>query len=57
MGEMCILCEEGIDSNYGKLMGTVIKAKNELGVNQFIHVCNSCQKVNGWYESALIKGA
>lgn len=56
MGEKCILCEEGIEENYGKLIGTMIKAKNEFGVNYFIHVCSGCQKIDNWYETALIKG-
>lgn len=54
---MCVLCEEEIDENYGKLKGTVIRAKNELGINEFIHVCTGCQKIDGWREAALIKGA
>jgi hypothetical protein len=57
MNEKCILCEEGIEENYGKLLGTVIRSKNELGINELIHVCNGCQKINGWHEAAAIKGA
>lgn len=56
MGEKCILCDEGIEEYYGKLKGTMIKAKNELGINEFIHVCSGCQKIDNWYETALIKG-
>lgn len=56
MGEKCILCDEGIEEYYGKLKGTMIKAKNELGINEFIHVCSGCQKTDNWYETALIKG-
>ena len=56
MSEKCILCGDGIEENYGKLMGTIIKAKNEFGINDFIHVCSGCQRINGWHEQALIKG-
>jgi hypothetical protein len=57
MNEKCVLCEEAIEENYGKLLGTVIRSKNELGINELIHVCNGCQKINGWHEAAAIKGA
>lgn len=57
MGEICVLCQEGIDENYGKLKGTVIKSKDETGASQLIHVCTGCQKIDGWYEEALIRGA
>jgi len=56
MGEKCILCGDGVEENFGKLKGTMIKASNELGVNQFIHVCSGCQRIDNWYEEALIKG-
>ena len=56
MSEKCVLCEEGIDENYGKLKGTTIRSKNEVGVNELIHVCTGCQKLDGWYDEALIRG-
>ena len=57
MDEKCVLCGEGIEENYGKLKGTVIKSKNEEGINELIHVCNGCQKIDGWLDEATIRGA
>ena len=52
----CILCNAKIEEEYGKLKGTLLKSKNEKGVNDFIYVCSDCQKKDGWIEEAKIKG-
>jgi hypothetical protein len=57
MNPKCVLCEEEIDENYGKLKGTVIRSKDEKGEILLIHVCKYCQRKEGWEEEALIRGA
>jgi len=57
MAKKCILCNEKINEEYGKLKGTLIKAKNEKGVNEITHVCSHCQKKDDWRDNALVKGA
>jgi len=57
MVEKCVICSEKISEEFGKLKGTIIKAKNEKGVNDKIYVCSGCQKEDGWIEKAKIKGA
>ncbi|MBR9706486.1 hypothetical protein GOV14_05605 [Candidatus Pacearchaeota archaeon] len=52
----CAICKEAIEEEFGKLKGTIIKAKNEKGINDFIPVCNQCQKKEKWIEEAKIKG-
>lgn len=56
MAYKCVLCDEKIQEEYGKLKGTIVKAKDENGKNQFIYVCNSCMKQDKWIENAKIKG-
>lgn len=53
----CVLCEDVIGENYGKLKGTVIKSKDENGDQLLIPVCKYCQRIEGWEEEALIRGA
>ena len=53
----CILCNEKIEENNGKLKGTIIRSKNEKNVNEKIYVCNQCMKKDKWIENAKIKGA
>ena len=53
----CVICNEKIEEEYGKLKGTLVKSKNEKGVNDFIYVCKDCQKKDKWVEEAKIKGA
>jgi len=57
MDKKCILCNEKIKVENGKLKGTIIKAKNVKGINEFIHVCSHCQKKDNWLEDAKVKGA
>ena len=52
----CIICDEKIEDEYGKLKGTILKSKNEKGVNDFLYVCSDCQKQDDWVEKAKIKG-
>ena len=57
MVKKCILCNERIEEEYGKLKGALVKAKNENNKNQFIYVCSECQKKDDWINQAKIKGA
>ena len=57
MVHKCVLCEEKIDEEFGKLKGTIVKAKNEKGVNELIYVCSGCQSKRDWVNEAKIKGA
>lgn len=52
----CILCNEKIQEEYGKLKGSIVKATNENKKNYFIYVCSECQKKDKWIEQAKIKG-
>ncbi len=53
----CVICNDKITEEYGKLKGTLLKAKNEKGINEFIPVCYLCQKKKDWIDEAKIKGA
>lgn len=55
MAKKCVLCYNGITEEYGKLDGTIVKAKGEDNKNQFIYVCSNCQKEKEWLEKAKIK--
>ena len=57
MTKKCILCNEKIQEEYGKLKGTIIKAKDENNKNQIILVCLDCQKLPNHIENAKIKSA
>lgn len=57
MANRCVLCDERIEENYGKLDGTIIRVKNEHNKREFIYVCSECQKKDKWVEEAKIKGA
>jgi hypothetical protein len=57
MVKKCAICNESIEEEYGKLKGSVVKAKDENSKNQFIYVCSSCQKQDKWIEKAKIKAA
>lgn len=57
MTHKCILCNEVIEEEHGKLQGTVVKIKNEKNVNQLVYVCSLCMKDEKWLENAQIKGA
>jgi len=52
----CVLCEEGIDEAFGKLKGTMLRSLNVQGTRDLIHVCSGCQKLDGWYDDAMVKG-
>jgi hypothetical protein len=56
MSKKCTLCNEKIEEQYGKLQGTIIKAKDENKKNQLIYVCKECMKKENWIEEAKIKG-
>jgi len=57
MPEKCVLCNEKIEEEFGKLKGTIVKARNEKGVNDLIYVCSLCQKKDNWIEDAKVRGA
>lgn len=40
----CILCDETINEEYGKLNGTLVKVLNDKKKREFIPVCSKCQK-------------
>jgi len=56
MAEKCILCNEKIEEEFGKLQGTLVKVK-ENNKNSFIYVCSNCQKQEDWIEKAKVKAA
>jgi len=56
MVHKCVLCDEKIEQDNNKLKGTIVKAKNEKGINDFIYVCSECQKKDDWINNAKIKG-
>jgi len=57
MVHKCIICNEKIEEEFGKLKGTYVKAKNINGKNELIPVCSDCQNKDDWIEQAKIKGA
>ena len=57
MVKKCVLCNEKIREEYGKFRGSIVKAKNMKGVNDFIYVCSHCQKKDSWKDDALVKSA
>ena len=57
MAKRCVLCNEKIREEYGKFRGSIVKAKNMGGVNDFIYVCSHCQKKDSWKDDALVKSA
>ena len=57
MVNKCEICNKEIEEEYGKMKGTILKTKDEVGKNQVIYVCSECQKADDWIEKAKIKGA
>jgi hypothetical protein len=55
MGKKCVLCNEEIEEEFGKLKGTIVKTKDEKNKNQLIYVCSICQKKDDWIDNAKIK--
>lgn len=55
MAKKCVLCNNRIAEEHGKLEGTIVKVRDESNKNQFIYVCSDCQKEKGWIEKAKIK--
>lgn len=55
MAKKCVVCNNAIEEEYGKLQGTMLKVKNETGKNELIYVCSECQKQKDWIEKAKIK--
>lgn len=57
MSRNCILCNESIEEDFGKLNGTMVKIKDDSNKSQFVHICSGCQKQNNWLERAKVKSA
>ena len=57
MPKKCVICKQKIETNYGKIKGSIIKAVNEDKKNYFIYVCSDCQKKDDWFEKAMVRGA
>ena len=55
MPKNCVICNEAIEEEYGKLNGTIIRVCDENKQSQFIHVCSECQGKEGWIEIAKVK--
>lgn len=53
----CVICDEAIVEEYGKLNGTIIKVVDEKKKSQHLYVCSDCQKTPNWLEKAKVKGA
>lgn len=51
-----MICNEIIEEDFGKLKGTLLKARDENHRNYLIPVCNQCQKGDNWIEKAKVKG-
>ena len=56
MTNKCVLCNEKIEEDFGKLKGTIVKSVDENKKNKFIYVCSDCQKKDDWINDAKIKG-
>lgn len=56
MSKNCVICSEKIFEEFGKLLGTLIKTKNEKGNTYLIPVCSDYQKKDDWINTAKIKG-
>ncbi len=56
MAKKCIICDEEIEEEHGKLQGTIVKVKED-NKNNFIYACSDCQKQENWIEKAKIKSA
>jgi hypothetical protein len=54
--ERCVLCDEDVAGEHGKLRGTIVRAKNLESKNEFLYVCSSCQRQEAWVEKAKVKG-
>jgi len=57
MPKKCAICNSKIEESDGKLVGTIIKVKNEKGKEQKIYACSECMKKPDWIEVAVIRAA
>ena len=57
MSKRCAVCNRNIKEADGKLQGTLIKVKDELGKRQFVYVCSGCEKDKDYIERAVIRAA
>ena len=53
----CVICNNNINEEFGKLNGTILKVKDENKKLQMLHVCSECMKKSDWIDVAKIKGA
>lgn len=57
MAKKCVICNEKIKEEFGKLKGTILKSLDENKKKYFIYVCSDCQKTSDWYEKAKVRAA
>lgn len=53
----CAVCNEEVKEIDGKLQGTLINVKDELGKRQLVYVCSECEKDKDYIERAVIRAA
>jgi len=56
MVQKCVLCNEKIPEEFGKLKGTILRVVDENKKRQLIYVCSFCMKKDNWIEEAKVKG-
>jgi DNA-directed RNA polymerase subunit RPC12/RpoP len=57
MSRKCAICKGIVEEDFGKLKGTIVKARDEDNKNKLIYVCSDCQKKDDWINKAKIKSA
>ena len=55
MSKKCVICEEEIQEEYGKLSGTTIKVLDENNKSEIYFVCSKCQKDKDWLNKARVR--
>ena len=55
MVKKCASCGEKIEEDSGKLIGSMVKVKNEKGKRVFVYVCSNCMKDKEWIERAVVR--
>jgi len=56
MQNTCVICNQKIEEDFGKLRGTIVKVIEDHR-NKPLYICSECQKKDGWIERAKVKGA
>lgn len=57
MRKRCAICNKNIKEEDGKLQGTLIKVRDEIGKRQFVYVCSECEKKKDYIERAVVRDA